>query len=237
MIWKATKRFGIGKATSREDGMFCTYIVALYAEKGNVRDEYVNNISKGDFEFGYCDSLGKEHRPSYRRFQRGKIEKSSNKTRTNTTTFSSHTDISKKKSLIINRKNLIDDKSKTSSAVSQNKNTDIESVLRPEDIVLSIKKIDISDQDRGGSIKDKNISTSITGKSDISKSKKSSKTLKNDSNSSHKLLKDRIVNFSTSKNGGKKIIVDNLMQLNDFVMKVTKRTNTHKKKSPGHNKS
>ena len=67
MVWKTTKTFGIGKATTHEDGMLCTYIVGRYREKGNVVGSYDRNVLKGSFDFGYCDSLGKARRKQNKR--------------------------------------------------------------------------------------------------------------------------------------------------------------------------
>ena len=214
MIWKNTKRFGIGKATTHEDGMFCTYIVSLYDEKGNNRDEYANNVLKGAFDFGYCDSLGKEHRQTFRRYQRGRVE---SKSLINSTVESSATNDIKNKS-----KDVVDSFiAKRTNKTTAEENT-AESVLRPEDIVLSIKKID---SDSSPMERKK---TSNTTRSTIDKS------FKNDANDSSPVITNsHQKNKSTNsiRSGNKKIIVDNLMQLNDFVMKVSERTKSNKKKS------
>ena len=65
MIWKSTSLFGIGKATSHENGMMCIYIVARYRVKGNSPGGFKLNVPKGAFDFGYCESLGKTHRRNY----------------------------------------------------------------------------------------------------------------------------------------------------------------------------
>ena len=70
--------------------------------------------------------------------------------------------------------------------------------------------------------------TSNTTRSTIDKS------FKNDANDSSPVITNsHQKNKSTNsiRSGNKKIIVDNLMQLNDFVMKVSERTKSNKKKS------
>lgn len=213
MIWKNTKRFGIGKATTHEDGMFCTYIVSLYDEKGNNRDEYANNVLKGAFDFGYCDSLGKDHRQTFRRYQRGKVESKSSINNT----IESNTANDKNKSKDI-AGNII---AKHANKTTIEENT-TESVLRPEDIVLSIKKIDPDPPP----IEIKQASNTTRSTID-----KSSKNYEN--GASPLITNNHHKNKSTNsiRSGNKKIIVDNLMQLNDFVMKVSERTKSNKKKS------
>lgn len=221
MIWKPTKRFGIGKATSREDGMFCTYIVALYDEKGNNRDEYANNVLKGAFDLNYCDSLGKEHRHTFRRYQRGRVE---DRSQINTITESSKRNDSieiDKKDIDVSPSVRIADK--TLNGVEKT----LESVLRPEDIVLSIKKIDPEPI----SLKNELITNKQT--SNETRSEKDGKSFTGKSNSTspstdNSHAKNKSINSTHTKN--KKIIVDNLMQLNDFVMKVSERNKMKKSK-------
>lgn len=59
LVWGSTKTFGIGKATSEQDGMLCTYAVGRFKEKGNIPSRYKQNVKKGSFDYGYCDSMGK----------------------------------------------------------------------------------------------------------------------------------------------------------------------------------
>jgi len=264
MVWKPTKRFGIGKATSHEDGMFCTYIVALYAEKGNNRDEYASNVLKGDFDFGYCDSMGKQHRQTFRRYQRERVE-----------TFSTGISLSRKNSktppteYALDKKNVksaITEKLKleksffpknnetndirkakknfTSSYVSvrtRNNTKDAtemtEDVLRPKDIVLSIKKIDTPVLNANKkSVNQHHNSTPVTNVNSNDRSGIDKKTngVKNLAVSFPTTATQKPLKKETNKVGnkaklnnlrkGKKLLVDNLMQLNDFVLKVTEKT-------------
>jgi len=62
MVWKNSNLFGIGKATSEEDGMLCTYIVGRYRNKGNTPGLFKDNVLKGAFDLTYCDTVGKFNR-------------------------------------------------------------------------------------------------------------------------------------------------------------------------------
>ena len=217
MIWKPTKRFGIGKATSHEDGMFCTYIVSLYDEKGNNRDEYANNVLKGDFDFGYCDSLGKEHRQTFRRYQRGRVEEKLLINKTNEANKTGES--SKTNDTRIDKKDVFSsDFSKYKNKTTNDENN-IESVLRPEDIVLSIKKIEQEPFP---------LKRSVLNRKEISNTTRSAID-KNSPLITNSHQKNKSIN--SFRTGNKKIIVENLMQLNDFVMKVSERTKAIKKKS------
>jgi len=67
MVWKDNRYFGIGKATSTQDGMLCTFVVARYrGTDGHAqpsadlhRRQILGNVQKGSFDYGYCDSLGR----------------------------------------------------------------------------------------------------------------------------------------------------------------------------------
>ena len=58
---------GIGKAISEEDGLFCTYVVSRYYKRGNIPVQFKENVVKGQFDFGYCESLGKSRQKVKRR--------------------------------------------------------------------------------------------------------------------------------------------------------------------------
>ena len=275
MIWKPSKRFGIGKATSREDGMFCTYIVALYTEKGNNRDEYASNVLKGDFDFGYCDSLGKQHRQTFRRYQRERVENSSTSkslSRKNSTTSRTHRVATTRDNKGVSKNSITDNKleleksffpnnsNKTVLVTKTNVSTSVdslrkrngskdetdmtESVLRPEDIVLSIKKIDRSVSNTNKkNLNTQRKSTPIVNTYSNNRSAPDKKTKDNNkpilslpTAATRKSLKRENKSSKTKVSNlrkGKKIIVDNLMQLNDFVLKVTEKTKKyHNKKRP-----
>ncbi|XP_065676309.1 uncharacterized protein LOC100206500 isoform X3 [Hydra vulgaris] len=58
VVWKASTELGMGKATSKKGGMFCTYIVGRYKPAGNMLSQFTNNVLKGSFDKTQtCDSL------------------------------------------------------------------------------------------------------------------------------------------------------------------------------------
>ena len=59
VVWLNSKVFGIGKASVVREGMLCTYVVARYDPTGNQPNTFSDNVLKGNFEYSYCDSLGK----------------------------------------------------------------------------------------------------------------------------------------------------------------------------------
>ena len=44
VVWKASTKLGIGKATGTNDGMTCDYVVARYAPAGNMGGDYEANV-------------------------------------------------------------------------------------------------------------------------------------------------------------------------------------------------
>lgn len=64
VVWKDTKRFGIGRSTFQKDGKFCTVVVARYSpptSKSNAR----SNVIRGVFDHGsYCNGLGRSSIPA-----------------------------------------------------------------------------------------------------------------------------------------------------------------------------
>ena len=66
MIWKGTKRFGIGMARTEDGDNTCTYIVARYRPTGNVAGAFRDNVAKttdkrscGDPRFIYDEETSK----------------------------------------------------------------------------------------------------------------------------------------------------------------------------------
>lgn len=244
MVWKPTKRFGIGKATSREDGMFCTYIVGLYREKGNSDNEYYTNVLKGDFDFGYCESLGKQHRLSYERYQRHKIENvdmsgselttrtknadtlnntvrnTKSNTMLKTLENSTTTSIRATENKTINQ-NLTADKSDKLSENSKNNNNANKTIGKsPETVKLKTDRLTGNNK-----VSPKGLIVSI----DVINSSSDTKSKRN-------RIPFKIKKWKKNKksNKKKKVVIDNLMQLNDFVMKVNKKKKRTKKFSTKH---
>ena len=56
MVWKGTKKFGIGMATVDSTGDTCSYIVARYSPIGNVAGEFRDNIAKSISKTS-CDNM------------------------------------------------------------------------------------------------------------------------------------------------------------------------------------
>ena len=47
MVWKSSTKFGIAKATGRNNnGMKCTYVVARYLPAGNVSGQFKKNVGR-----------------------------------------------------------------------------------------------------------------------------------------------------------------------------------------------
>ncbi|XP_065654923.1 uncharacterized protein LOC105846415 isoform X2 [Hydra vulgaris] len=58
LVWRSSKYFGMGKAVSKKNGLFCTYIVALYKPRGNIMSQYKENVLPGLFQFNNpCNKL------------------------------------------------------------------------------------------------------------------------------------------------------------------------------------
>ena len=58
MVWKGSTELGMGKSTSKRDGMLCTYIVGRYKPAGNMGTQFTKNVLKGSFDKKKtCDSL------------------------------------------------------------------------------------------------------------------------------------------------------------------------------------
>ena len=60
VVWKKSTKLGIGKATSKEKGMTCTYVVARYKPAGNYKSQFGDNVVKGSFNEGKCSDLEKD---------------------------------------------------------------------------------------------------------------------------------------------------------------------------------
>ena len=57
VIWKDSVKLGMGKATKKENGMTCTYIVARYEKPGRIIGAYKENVPKGKFKKDLCEKL------------------------------------------------------------------------------------------------------------------------------------------------------------------------------------
>ena len=57
VVWKASVQLGLGKATGKKDGMYCTYIVGRYRPPGNYQGQFLQNIEKGTFQNADCKKL------------------------------------------------------------------------------------------------------------------------------------------------------------------------------------
>ena len=66
LVWKGSKRFGIGIAEAERDGndnnvggerSKCYYVVARYRDPGNMIGEYRSNIPKGKFDHSTCTKI------------------------------------------------------------------------------------------------------------------------------------------------------------------------------------
>lgn len=57
VIWKDSVKLGLAKATAKENGMTCTYIVARYDPPGRIIDGYKENVPEGNFKNDVCKKL------------------------------------------------------------------------------------------------------------------------------------------------------------------------------------
>ena len=57
VVWKESTELGIGKATTKKNGMLCTYVVGRYRPAGNFIGNYKPNVPKGEFNKGLCSKL------------------------------------------------------------------------------------------------------------------------------------------------------------------------------------
>ncbi len=57
VVWKTSTELGIGRASSKKDGMFCTFVVARYKEAGNLKGAFKENVLKGNFSKDVCGKL------------------------------------------------------------------------------------------------------------------------------------------------------------------------------------
>lgn len=60
VVWKKSRKLGIGKASGKKNGMTCTYIVARYRPPGNYKSQFADNVLKGSFNEGRCSDLEKD---------------------------------------------------------------------------------------------------------------------------------------------------------------------------------
>ena len=57
VVWKGSKELGIGKATGKKNGMYCTYIVGRYRPPGNFQGKFQQNVARGSFNKDICNTL------------------------------------------------------------------------------------------------------------------------------------------------------------------------------------
>ena len=57
VVWKGSTVLGIGKASSKKNGMYCTYVVGRYKKAGNFMGKYKENVEKGSFSNSMCEKL------------------------------------------------------------------------------------------------------------------------------------------------------------------------------------
>eukprot|EP00794_Sanderia_malayensis_P019050 gene19050-20963_t len=50
VVWKSSKKFGIGRHVKRKGPLICTYVVARYRPPGNVDGKYNDNVKRGSFD-------------------------------------------------------------------------------------------------------------------------------------------------------------------------------------------
>ncbi len=60
VVWKDSKKLGVGKATGKKQNMTCTYVVARYQPRGNIVSQFKDNVQKGTFNDGKCADLEKD---------------------------------------------------------------------------------------------------------------------------------------------------------------------------------
>ena len=54
IVWKASDKFGIGRAFSNDKDSRCVFVVARYKPKGNVPGKESLNVEKGQFSPAVC---------------------------------------------------------------------------------------------------------------------------------------------------------------------------------------
>ena len=57
VVWKGSTELGIGKATGKKNGMYCTYIVGRYRPPGNFQGRFQQNVARGSFSNSMCSKL------------------------------------------------------------------------------------------------------------------------------------------------------------------------------------
>ena len=57
VVWKESTTLGIGKATAKSNGMYCTYVVGRYKKAGNFMGKFKENVAKGSFSRSVCNKL------------------------------------------------------------------------------------------------------------------------------------------------------------------------------------
>ena len=60
LIWQKTTDFGIGRAMLKKNGRYCTVVVARYYPKGNIREEFADNVRQGGYSDQTCEKLENE---------------------------------------------------------------------------------------------------------------------------------------------------------------------------------
>ena len=60
LVWQKTTDFGIGRAMLKKNGRFCTVVVARYFPKGNIKDEFTENVKQGGYSDRTCENFARE---------------------------------------------------------------------------------------------------------------------------------------------------------------------------------
>ncbi len=57
VVWKGSTELGIGRGTSQQNGMYCTYVVGRYRPAGNMIGDFDKEVKKGSFSNNLCTQL------------------------------------------------------------------------------------------------------------------------------------------------------------------------------------
>ena len=56
VVWKKSKKIGVGHAVTRKKNTICTYVIAIYKPNGNVIGNFNENVLQGSFrKESYCE--------------------------------------------------------------------------------------------------------------------------------------------------------------------------------------
>ena len=77
VVWKKSKKIGVGHAVTRKNNTICTYVIAIYKPSGNVIGNFEENVSQGSFKKeDYC---GKAKLPELPKRSKAKRKRASSK--------------------------------------------------------------------------------------------------------------------------------------------------------------